>query len=229
MVSNKFLLAHHLGMGDHIVLNGLVRHIYQRESANGNEFWLLCYTKNYRNVKRMYEFDNINLLCIDRQDQIGSAINNFQGKVEDLHLWGKEKFTYPEYADEAFFLNFGYPVSLLQEFKITRALEAELQAKRKLDAEGEYIFVHDDPERNLIIDEKYLPKDVKIVKPGNEIPMFDLLKVMADAKECHFISSSFLCIALAYKGLIKNATAHLYVKNDFLAKHCNKYGIKTIV
>ena len=225
---DNYLIAHHLGLGDHVVLNGLVRHIFNREKDSHERIYLLCYEHNLPNVKRMYSDIPLNYVLITHNSQIANAIKNFDGSVEDLHLNGKEVYKYPDYCDEAFFLNFNYPVELLQEFKVERDRDRESFVSLNLHAYGEYLFVNDDPERGLSIDESKLPQGIRIIRPGREIPMFDLLGVMENAKECHFISSSFLCIALAYKGLIKNAVAHLYVKNVFLSNHLNKYGIKTI-
>lgn len=230
----KYLIAHHLGMGDHIALNGLVRHIYAREVSNGNEVWLLCYQHNLNNVKFMFMDLKLQYSIIESQTEITNRINIFEGKVEDLHLWGGQSFNYEEYADEAFCLNFNYPTSLLHEFKIIRSLDGERTAEQKLFhqyniKDGEkFIFLHDDPKRNLLIDWSKIPKGVKVVRPGTDIPLFELLGVMEKADECHLISSSFLCIAL-YAKVCKNVTAHLYVKNEYLKPYLEKNGIKCLI
>lgn len=223
----KYLIAHHLGLGDHIVLNGLVRHIYAREKANGKEVYLLCYQHNARNVSRMYDDTDIKFLFIDNSYQISDAIARFDGEKEDLHLVGDIKYQYADYGDEAFFFNFGYDVNLLTSFSIRRDLEKEMKVMEKLTGGEEYIFVHDDLERGFPIDENKLPNGLKIVRAEKDIPMFDLLMTMEYAKECHVISSSFLCICIANK--FDNCIAHLYMRNQYLEKYLNKYGIKTLV
>lgn len=221
----NYLIAHHLGMGDHIVLNGLVRHIYEREKANNNKVFLLCYKHNERNVRRMYDDTDIDLVIIERNDQIQDAIQSFSGKVEDLHLWTEEKARYVDVGDEAFFINFNYPLSLLQNFKIRRDLKLEKKALHKLTSgEKNYIFVHDDAERGFPIDENKLPKGIKVVRADKETPLFDLLLLFENAKERHVISSSFLCICLGMK--LPNTFAHLYIRNQYLQNYLEKYNIK---
>lgn len=230
---SKYLIAHHLGMGDHIILNGLVRHIYNIERHHHEEVWLLCYEHNARNVSRMYDDIHIKLLLIPfDQTKIGEVIQRFReegGRVEDLHLVNEEKGRYSEIGDEAFFYNHGYNIELLTQFKIQRNYEREYEVYSKLtDCSLNYIFIHDDIERGYEIDKRHLPiGDYKIVRASKDIPMFDLLLLMERAKECHVISSSFLCIGIASK--MKNMTAHLYMRNDYLNNYIKKYGIKTIV
>jgi hypothetical protein len=225
---SKYLIAHHLGMGDMIVLNGLVRHIYDRESKAGNEVHLLCYEHNHRNVARMYDDIDMKYVLIKTNDEIGAAMRSFDGKVEDLHLWSEPKARYADVGDEAFFINFGYNLSLLTSFGIRRDMEREKEVLYKLTSGNKkFIFVHDDAERGFPIDESKLPAGYKAVRADKSIPMFDLLLTMERAKECHVISSSFLCIGIARA--MKNIVAHLYLRNDYLKNYLDKYGIKTLV
>lgn len=225
---NNYLIAHHLGMGDHIVLCGLVRHIYEREKANGNKVYLLCYKHNERNVKRLYDDTDITLQIIERNEEIQPAIRGFDGTVEDLHLWREPKARYVDVGDEAFFINFNYPIELLTKFSIRRNEKAEKAALHKLtNGIKKYIFVHDDAERGFPIDESRLPKGMKIIRADKETPLFDLLLLIENAQERHVISSSFLCICLAMQ--LRNSFAHLYIRNQYLQNYLEKFNIKCLM
>lgn len=224
----NYLIAHHLGMGDHIILNGLVNHIYERENKKGKKVFLLCYEHNLRNVKRMYDNKDIQFVTVKENTEIKQALINFNGEVEDLHLWTEHKAKYSDVGDEAFFINFDYPVELLTSFNIRRDLIKEKKALNKLTSgEKNYIFIHDDKERGFPIDENRLPKGYKIVRADKETPLFDLLLLFENAKEKHVISSSFLCICLAMK--MKNTFAHLYIRNQYLKNYLEKYNINCLM
>jgi hypothetical protein len=69
---------------------------------------------------------------------------------------------------------------------------------------NEYIFIHDDINRNYIIDENYiLNKNLKIVRPilGLTNNIFDYCKIIENSMEAHFIDSSFklMCDSLYLK------------------------------
>jgi len=72
----KILLHHHLGLGDHIICNGLVRYL----SIN-NHIDLFCKNHNLDNIKLMYK-DNKNINIIDIHDDseaehIGKSNKNY--------------------------------------------------------------------------------------------------------------------------------------------------------
>ena len=58
----KIILHHHLGMGDHICLNGLVRNM--RDSME--HIILLCKSINKANVEYLYrDVDNVTVVALD--------------------------------------------------------------------------------------------------------------------------------------------------------------------
>lgn len=216
-------------MGDHIVLNGLVRHIYKREKHSCDKFYLLCYEHNAANVRAMYaDLPKLDLLLIKTDSEIVPAIESFDGRKEDLHLDQDGYALYDKIGDEAFFISKGYPVSLLTKFKAPRNKQKEAELKQQLTGgDPNYIFVHDDAERGYPIDETKLPQGYKIVRAPKEIPMFELLGLIEDAKERHVISSSFLCICIAMK--LPNTTAHLYIRNGYLKNYLEKLKISVLI
>lgn len=72
----KILIHHHLGLGDHIICNGLVRFL-----ARDNPIALFCKTENTDNVKLMYsDNNNINILSVYNDfeaERIGDGDKNY--------------------------------------------------------------------------------------------------------------------------------------------------------
>jgi len=80
-----------------------------------------------------------------------------------------------------------------------------------LNDNEDYIFIHDD-ERS-IVNETYLPKNTKIIKPDNkDIGIFEFGYVMEKSKEIHVMNSSFLCLIDTMELNHNNLNYHTYVR-----------------
>lgn len=224
----NFLLSHHLGMGDHIAIGGLVRHIYHREATNCNEFYLLCYKHNEVNVARMFDdLPKLKLLTINHVDEIHGAIQSFNGKKEDLHLGDKE-YLYAQLADDAFYTCFGYDKALRRQFTFRRDYKKEaVWVEKFVGDKKDYIFIHDDEPRGYKIDESKLLNLPKVRIP-KEVPLFESLGIIEGAMECHVISSAFVCLLQSMPALNKNVTVHTSVRNEYLKEYFERDGLKTI-
>jgi len=223
------LISHHLGMGDMIVHNGLVRYIYKRDYRKYKTIYLLCYKHNAANVRRMYDdLKKFALLEIENEYQIGNAIDSFIGDKEDFHL-NQEGYTlYDQIGDDAFFLNKNYNKSLRKQFKISRDSNIENEVYNNLiNGVGEYIFIHDDAERGYKIPDDKLPPLPRVRIPKS-VALFDTLKIIENAKECHVISSAFVCLLQSMPSLNKNVTVHTSVRNPHLKNYFESDGLKTI-
>ncbi len=223
------LISHHLGMGDMIVHNGLVRHIYKRDYRKYQTIYLLCYKHNAANVRRMYDdLKKFALLEIENEYQIGNAIDSFIGDKEDFHLDQEGYTLYDQIGDDAFFLNKNYDKSLRKQFKISRDSNIENEVYNNLiNGVGEYIFIHDDAERGYKIPDDKLPPLPRVRIPKS-VALFDTLKIIENAKECHVISSAFVCLLQAMPSLNKNVTVHTSVRNPHLKNYFEMDGLKTI-
>lgn len=220
------LISHHLGMGDMIVHNGLVRHIYKRDYRKYKTIYLLCYKHNAENVRRMYDdLKKFTLLEIEHDNQIGDAINNFVGDKEDFHLDQEGYALYDEIGDDAFFINKNYDKSLRKDFRLVRNYSVEDEIFKKLIfGVSEYIFIHDDEPRGYKIPEERLPALPKIRIP-KDVPLFDTLKIIENAKECHVISSAFVCLLQSMPSLNKNVIVHTSVRNPHLKNYFESDGL----
>lgn len=221
----NFTLSHHLGMGDHIIMNGLVRHIYDREENNCDKFWLTCFDRNERNVRFMYrDLPKLDLIVLEDSPTSGlyDKINEKKGRDEKIWLDDKQsKRYYAGEGDDIFFTDFGYDKKLIQEFKCNE--DVKLSLAMGLD---KYVFIHDE---GHAINMNNVTNEVHIFRPNKEIPILDYIETMRQAKEIHVISSSFLCLCIAMPELAAKTTAHLYARNSGLKKYVESKGIKVIV
>lgn len=67
-------IHHHLGLGDHIICNGMVRYFYKKYK----KILLFCYTHNYENVNYMYrDLYNLDIINFDSEkDAVFFSENN---------------------------------------------------------------------------------------------------------------------------------------------------------
>lgn len=74
------------------------------------------------------------------------------------------------------------------------------------------ILIHEDPARGMFIDKNKITTDGEIININDRSDiMFDMLKLMSEAKECHFINSSYLLLAYHYNSSYGNIDCPIYL------------------
>lgn len=200
MLNKSVLIHHHLGLGDHIMMNGCVRHLY--ESNPNSTILLIVKQMHANNVDYMYRDlkNRLRLLPIagNNEDQEVSLYLKEYAQAVHYRI-GFESFysllnDSPDAGcDELFYKQLNMPYQYRWDksyFK--RDEEKEIEALNKVNPSGEpYIFVHDDPQRgfNLNINSNY-----KIVKNDPSIGLFHLFKILSEAEEVHLMESSIRCL-----------------------------------
>ena len=115
----------------------------------------------------------------------------------NLGYYGKSFFSDPRMRVDA---NFYSQANLdLQirwtSFSYTRDLEKEKSlVKQFIQTSKPYIFLHEDPLRNYIIDRSRLPHGIQIISPNpylKSYSLFDYRMIIENAEEIHCIESSF--------------------------------------
>jgi hypothetical protein len=200
-------IYHHLGLGDHIICNGLVRHYKELYG----EISVFCKPHNYKNVKYMYRDDTkINILPIGDDSDVDNYIisNGIEGDV--IRIGFNKLHNYPDCKfDEAFYkiaeLPFEYRFS---KFFFLRDHSVENEVYEYLNPNNEeYIFIHGNIDKNKI------KTDLKIIENPENFNVFNILKVLENATEVHIMESSIKCLVNSYIFDKPKFYYHQYVRN----------------
>jgi hypothetical protein len=209
-------LYHHLGLGDHVICNGLVRNFAEKY----DRVFVFCKEKYIKNIEFMYR-DNDKIIPISVIDdwEIPNYINNnnIHEKVlkighELIHDYMVNKNTpfdkaFYELVDLDFQLRF-------DKFYIERDFDKEKELFDKLNPNNEpYIFVHDDVSRGFEIDLNKVKSDIKIIKNDNDNLIFEYLSIFENAKEIHVMESSINSLINSYKLNNVKLFKHSYVRD----------------
>jgi len=192
---NSAYIYHHLGLGDHIIANGMVRTLAKKYEKT----YIFCKSQNIRNVSFMYrDLSNLGILEMDddivknfmRLNPQNSYIIAGHGPFETIYRNPQNTLC----IDEIFYKLAGVPIENKRlEFFVQRDLDREKKLFNQLGlGEGErFAFVHDSDKRKIY---KNIP-DIKIVKPLDmEWTIFDFLYTIEKAEEIHCVNSSFFCL-----------------------------------
>jgi hypothetical protein len=189
------VLSHHLGLGDNIICNGIVRTLYPSFKI----LVLPVKAENVVAVRWMFgDLPNIRILPVKEADEPGLVADAFdRAGARSIRIglfdprWREEMLSY---FDAAFYELAGIPFEARwAAFKVPRDVGAEERVFQAVAPAGPYIFVHDDADRGFGIDEQRLPRNLARVRPRRGLTdvLFHYRKVIEGAAEVHCISSSF--------------------------------------
>lgn len=179
----SLLIFHNLGLGDHIICNGMVRHF-----AESGEVCLLAKSKNFYSVEAMYS-GNVRIIVMPVQDdsEARSVYNSWP--MEKLAI-GCANPAWDPRSNKPFDVIFYEQAGIPHDYRWSKfGYNYETVVSFPV---GEYAFVHDDAARGYTI--KVTPK-MPIVRPSVEFAITDWFNVLACAKEIHCINSAFLILA----------------------------------
>tara|TARA_S200000501_G_scaffold378853_1_gene444208 strand:- start:1371 stop:2129 length:759 start_codon:yes stop_codon:yes gene_type:complete len=202
----KYYVHQHLGLGDMILCNGLIRHLISLKPYS--KFYLFCKNSHLKSIKFMYrDIKNISLIGVrnnskgeiaDVKNHIAKIRSNFElikighefyHTTNSLNI-DKEN---PWPCDVVFYKQFEIPFSY--RFKKSywkRDITREKKVyKNIVGKKKNYIFIHDDPSRNIFISDKLIKKKYHIVRNNYKYSIFDYAMILEKAKEIHLIESSF--------------------------------------
>lgn len=211
---SDILLHTHMGLGDHIVLNGLVRKI---SLDNPNKKIFLCTREAiHKNIELLYSDDEkiipVNLLFYPKpnenyslDDKNSPWIKSAQmyASMHDLELvtigyykyFHSNPWDYNFYASSNIDYKIKYEMFHIPQQIMDKAEENYKNLIQPLIKSEEYVFVHDDPLRNYNINistnKKVLRNTDKVFKTLN---IFDMIPVLKNANELRMIGSSLICL-----------------------------------
>lgn len=230
MSNKKVFIKHHLGLGDAIVHNGMVRKIFEEKNC---DIFLASKFNNLDNVMFMYR-DNprINVIGVNNDYEMDQLINNNQYDEIISSHFDTGKLRYDLDFDDSFYKIVNMNPNVKQEnFYIERNDDKEnevfdiLITQKNID---KYIFLHEKSTENILIDRNKIRNDLPIIYADKQFKTFDLLKVIENAEECHIISSSFLSL-FTCKKYNKNVFAHMYADRIELKDYIIKNNIEVII
>jgi len=204
-------IYHHLGLGDHIICNGLVRSI-----INPLEQYKM-FVKQHNLISVLFMYRDLKNLDFIVGDDL--FVNNFirQNNLnkDDLIIAGFTKHPEAKEFDDSFYLQNNLPFKYRWEkFYVERDYEAEKKIFKMYGVnENDYVFVHDDHERNININNSHIVnKNLKVIKPNKKLTsnIFDYCYLMEKSTELHFIDSSF---RLLYDSLLNQKENLFYHVN----------------
>ena len=191
---NNLLLYHHLGLGDHITLSPLVRHLVQTNESVSLVVkpW---YLKNVKFLYRDLPEDKLSFVECPTDYEAQAIFNTHRGpKLKHFYqgTWINEDKKV--FFEDGWYTSVGLDKSFRKEnFHVPRDSEAEAFTYDSLVSNGEYIFVHDDPSRGYNIEVDYKGQVIR----SHDYPdflVFDFMEVLERAKEVHVMYSSFFAL-----------------------------------
>lgn len=205
----------HLGLGDMLICNGLVRNIHKKHKKIN----LFCKPKYIKHVKKMYSDIDINLIAKDDVEAI-LYLNQVQPKnlLTIGHNRMQDAYKITKYFNVAFYIlaDINY-TEQWNSFYFKRDTEIEDKIFIDLGLNREkYIFLHEDPSRDYLVNrDSIINKKLRIVSPTLELDnklsidnIFLYSKLLENASEIHTIDSSFLWLADQLKLKTKNLFLH---------------------
>lgn len=182
-------IYHHLGLGDHLICNGLVRYLIKQYNLKSPH--LVVGESNLSNIKRMYrDKPEINLLPVYRDRNFIEFYNQNPAPIFRI---GFEKCRNRDF-DKSFYDSVSVPFEeRWKSWYVERDHIQEDKLFKELKIDGDYIFVHDQSsvgKYDLNISSNL--RQIRPIKLDCEQSIFDWIKVIENAKEVHVISSSFV-------------------------------------
>jgi len=173
------IIHHHLGLGDHIICNGLVRYLIKNNPDT--KFTLVCKQKNIDNVCRMFNDCDIQYILDNGTETTGNLGWSFGGD-RSVNF------------DEAFYKQANVDfLHRWQSFYISRDYNKENTVCEYLNLPAKFALVHDTASAGRVnIDLKTKLPVVGMSRTPVESTMFDWMGVIERATEIHCINSSFV-------------------------------------
>ena len=192
---NELLVYHHLGLGDHIVCNAMIRSFCGKYDV----VYLFCKAHNIPSIKAMFaDIRNLSIELVQDDIMAVRFFNEFQFDKIGIGYYGD---SWDEHSGESFDVQFYRQAGMSIDkrwsgFAVMRNINTECRLMEKLRLPREYIFLHDDEDRGYKIDRRKINTLLPIIKPvkGFTENAIDYLAIIENAAEIHCINSSFMLL-----------------------------------
>lgn len=198
----------HLGLGDHLILNGLIRHI----ALSWDTLIILAKHHNVASCRFMWsDLTNVHVLGVaDDHEAIGFCHQGNGFKI--LHSGHFGKGFNIERWDQSFYEQAGVPFE--QSWDGWKVPECNHPIK---PPDEPYIFVHEDDKRGYWINSALVPCDLLHVSNTDfdTKNIFEWIEVLRNATEIHVMESCFAILADRLDGLKAHRfVIHAYMRNS---------------
>lgn len=213
--SSTLLVQHHMGIGDHIGLVGMVR--YAVNDLQFRKAIVFCKDQNYDLVNRLYAKDKyISVVSVGKPMSSPEETNVVMeyGKQSDepcvYFRLGYENYPYGQCSTIGVPSYTFYDLAQVRRdvkwshFQFDRKEEEQQRVYDKLNPGNEpYIFIHDDPnrlEKYIITDEQAKATagrdhDLLVIRNDMSENVLDFAMILENAEEIHCMGSSMFCFA----------------------------------
>ena len=147
--------------------------------------------------------------------------------VQDLIKIGHE-FLYKNFklinkiytCDMLFYKQMDIPYKIRHEgtfWKRNKLKENKLY--NKLIKSKKYAFIHDDPSRGFVIDDKVVSKGLSILRNSNKVNILHYGKILENASEIHLMESSIRCMIESLKIKSKKNNIYRFINGFYKSIH----------
>ena len=194
MIKNALFVGH-LGLGDHVILHGAVKHF-------SKIYWSIEIPVKHHNVKSvdfmLKKIPNVHTIGIADENELGRLLPPHLGSVDiitsgyrNVDSWNVLTFENRYIFDQHFYTQLGLDFRLSFDWDVPDG-ENSQQIISMLDPKCDFCFVHDDPSRGYNIK---LDTNLTVVKNSVRADtFFDYLGLIRKAKEVHCMDSSLALI-----------------------------------
>lgn len=182
----KLFVHHHLGLGDHIICNGLIRYLSKEYSVH-----LFCKKQNYDNVSIMFSDNNkISLIGINSDKEVADFhYNNYDIKLS-LGIALNNDFNHKRQDccwDQIFYEQAGVPFEISWKY-----FQINIPSTQNKKPEQPYAFICDKGSNGINgIKKDIIDRRLKTIY-SNSGGFFDNLNLIYGASEIHCINSAYI-------------------------------------
>jgi len=204
-------LGHHLGLGDHIICNAIVR-----EYSKRGDLTIFCKEQYYESIYFLHrDLKNLHIVKVKEHSDIFEFLRDKDSNSIIIIGYGGKNWPYPNMTyNENFYLQAGISFEKRwTSFYFERDIERENKLFDSLNINQPYIVLHEDKTRNYVIDRMFV-KNRNIISIDISLTnnIFDYYKVFENAEEIHVIESCFLFLIDSIELKNKPLFAHRYAR-----------------
>lgn len=198
-------LCWHLGLGDALICNGLVRVLVERFGT----VFVPAKHHNVASVSFMFsDLPQVKVVAVENEKEMMMLSQNRKSVRLGLHSReGLRRNNWDKQFYEQAGMDFEYRWS---RFRFPEPKDPIIPETTS----GKWCFVHDDPLRGFGIDFQKLPVDADLVRPKPSGTIFDWAPALTKAFEIHCIDSCFAILADSIPCRAEHYVLHLYARND---------------